>query len=166
MNNVSLIGRLVKDVDMRYTANGVAVSNFTLACNRPFTNQQGEREADFIRIQVWRKQAENVANYCKKGSQVGVTGRIQTSSFDGDDGKKVFVTDIVADSVQFLDTRNGNQNGNQNGNANQKNPYQNQGQKQGNPYQNRSKQQQGNQTNDPFNNQSGPIDISDDDLPF
>src|SRR5690625_2815154 len=107
MNNVQLIGRLTKDVDMKYTPNGVALSTFTLAVNRPFKNKNGENEADFIRIQVWRKSAENVANYCKKGSQVAVVGRIQTSSFEGQDGKMVYMTEVVADNVQFLDTRNG-----------------------------------------------------------
>lgn len=89
MNSVNLIGRLTKDVEMKYTPNGVALSTFTLAVNRPFKNENGEYDADFIRVQAWRKRAENVANYCKKGSQVAVMGRIQTSSFEGQDGKKV-----------------------------------------------------------------------------
>src|SRR5699024_2626399 len=74
--------------------------------NRPFKNKDGEFEADFIRIQSWRKLAENVANYCKKGSQVAVTGRIQTSSFEGKNGEMVYLTEVVADRVEFLDTRN------------------------------------------------------------
>jgi|SRR5699024_561902 len=155
MNNTQLIGRLTKDVDMRYTQNGTAVSTFTLAVNRPFKNKKGENEADFIRIQVWRKPAENVANYCKKGSQVAVTGRIQTSSFQGQDGKMVFMTEVVADYVEFLDTRNGNEN-NKNNKAQQRN-------QQANPHQNQ--RSQGQQQN-PFGSQAEPIDINDQDLPF
>src|SRR5699024_1943456 len=146
MNNVQLIGRLTKDVDMKYTPNGVAVSNFTLAVNRPFKNKNGEYEADFIRIQVWRKPAENVANYCKKGSQVAVTGRIQTSSFEGQDGQMVYMTEVVADYVQFLDTRIGNSNRKQN---QQSNPYHNQQQNQNH-----------------FGDQAEPLDINDSELPF
>lgn len=112
MNRTILVGRLVKDVELKYTPNGKAVGNFTLAVNRPFKNQQGEQEADFIRCQVWGKAAENLANYMGKGSQVGVDGRIQTRSFDGQDGKKVFVTEVVADSVQFLESKGSQQSGN------------------------------------------------------
>jgi len=157
MNNVQLIGRLTKDVDMKYTPNGVAVSTFMLAVNRPFKNKNNEYEADFIRTQVWRKTAENVANYCKKGSQVAVTGRIQTSSFEGQDGNRVFMTEVIADYVQFLDTKNDNQNrrqGNSNHQNQQSNPYQ--GQPQGNQQQNQN----------PFGNQAEPLDIDDSDLPF
>lgn len=157
MNNVQLIGRLTKDVDMKYTPNGVALSTFTLAVNRPFKNKNGENEADFIRIQTWRKLAENVANYCKKGSQVAVAGRIQTSAFEGQDGNMVYITEVVADYVQFLDTRNGNNNNKQQGNQPQNNPYQ-------------QPQQASNQTQQkPFEAQSEPIDVSsdvNDDLPF
>jgi len=162
MNSVNLVGRLTKDVDMKYTSEGTALSTFTLAVNRPWKNQKGENEADFIRIVVWRKPAENVANYCKKGSQVGVTGRIQTRSFEGENGKMVYMTEVVANSVEFLDTRNGNGNKSGSGQSNQSqpNPYQNENQNQG----------QGNpsnhQSNDPFKGQGQPIDISDDDLPF
>src|SRR5690625_5806037 len=105
MNRTILVGRLTKDVDLRYTKNGKSVGSFTLAVNRPFRNAQGEQEADFIRCQSWGKQAENLANYMKKGSQIGVDGRIQTRSYDAQDGKRVFVTEVVADNVQFLESR-------------------------------------------------------------
>src|SRR5699024_6358429 len=88
----------------------VAVANFTVAANRPFTNQQGEREADFINCVVWRRPAENLANYMKKGSMIGVDGRIQTRTFEGQDGRTVFVTEVVADNVQFLEPKNTIQN--------------------------------------------------------
>src|SRR3954453_20178375 len=105
INRVVLVGRLTKDPELRYTPSGIAVARFTLAVNRKFSNQQGEREADFINCVVWRKQAENTANFLRKGSLAGVEGRIQTGSFDGQDGKRVFMTEVVADSVQFLEPR-------------------------------------------------------------
>ncbi|MBC1990374.1 single-stranded DNA-binding protein [Listeria seeligeri] len=108
MNRVVLVGRLTKDPELRYTPAGVAVATFTLAVNRTFTNQQGERTADFINCVVWRKPAENVANFLKKGSMAGVDGRIQTRNYEGKDGKRVYVTEIVAESVQFLEPRNSN----------------------------------------------------------
>ena len=105
MNRVVLVGRLTKDPDLRYTPNGVPVASFTLAVNRNFTNRQGEREADFINCVVWRRQAENVANYLKKGSLAGVDGRIQTRNFEGQDGRRVYITEVVAESVQFLEPK-------------------------------------------------------------
>ena len=105
MNRVVLVGRLTKDPELRYTPNGVPVATFTLAVNRSFTNQQGEREADFINCVVWRKPAENVANFLKKGSLAGVDGRVQTRNYEGQDGKRVYVTEILAESVQFLEPR-------------------------------------------------------------
>ena len=105
MNKVFLIGRLTRDPELRYTSSNVAVARFSIAVNRTFANQAGEREADFINIVVWRKQAENVKNYLKQGSQVAIDGRIQTGSYDGEDGKKRYTTEVVADNVQFLDTR-------------------------------------------------------------
>lgn len=108
INRVVLIGRLTKDPELKYTSNGTAVASFTLAVNRPFANQNGEKETDFINCVIWRKQAENVANYLKKGSLAGVEGRLQTRNYEGQDGKRVYITEIVADSVQFLDTRSNN----------------------------------------------------------
>lgn len=109
MNRTVLVGRLTKDVDLRYTQNGKAVGNFTLAVNRPFKNSAGENEADFILCQAWGKQAENLANYMKKGSQVGVDGRIATRSYDNNQGQRVFVTEVVADNVQFLESKGSQQ---------------------------------------------------------
>lgn len=177
LNRVVLVGRLTKDPDLRYTQTGVAVANFTVAVNRPFTNQQGNREADFINCVVWRRPAENLANYMKKGSMVGVDGRLQTRNFEGQDGKMVYMTEVVADSVQFLETKASNQgsnqgsggqgssgyqqnqNRNQNPSDNQNNSDQNQSQDQNNQNHNQNKE-------DPFKNNGQPIDISDDDLPF
>jgi single-strand DNA-binding protein len=105
MNRVVLAGRLTKDPELRITPSGVPVATFTLAVNRSFTNNQGEREADFINCVVWRKPAENVANFLKKGSLAGVDGKLQTKSYDGSDGKKVYVTEVLAESVQFLEPR-------------------------------------------------------------
>ncbi|MGS0654902.1 single-stranded DNA-binding protein [Staphylococcus arlettae] len=134
INRVVLVGRLTKDPELRTTPSGVNVSTFTLAVNRTFTNSQGEREADFINVVVFRKQAENVNNYLFKGSLTGVDGRIQSRNYENNEGKRVFVTEVVADNVQFLEPKNTNKQSNQ-------------GQK-------------------AFANANGPIDISDDDLPF
>jgi single-strand DNA-binding protein len=123
MNRVVLVGRLTKDPELKYTPNGVATASFTLAVNRSFTNSSGEREADFINCQVWRKPAENVANYLKKGSLAGVDGRIQTRNFEGQDGKRIYMTEVVAESVQFLEPRSGqssNQGQSQNNNQQQR----------------------------------------------
>ncbi|HHY05606.1 MAG TPA: single-stranded DNA-binding protein [Clostridia bacterium] len=105
LNRAILIGRLTKDPELRYTPNGVAVASFTLAVNRPWLNQQGEREADFLPIVVWRKQAESCANYIGKGSLVAVEGRIQVRTYDTKDGQRRWVTEVVADSVRFLERR-------------------------------------------------------------
>ena len=110
MNKVFLIGRLTRDPELRYTGNNTPVATFSLAVNRNFTNQSGEREADFINIVVWRKQAENVKNYLNQGSQVAIDGRIQTRSYDGNDGQKRYVTEIVADNVEFLGSKNSSNN--------------------------------------------------------
>jgi single-strand DNA-binding protein len=105
MNRVCLIGRLTAKPELRYTGSNIPYTRFSIAVNRTFNNAQGEREADFINIIVWRKQAENVANYLDKGSRVSIEGRIQTGSFTDKDGNKRYTTDVVADSVQFLDTK-------------------------------------------------------------
>jgi single-strand DNA-binding protein len=104
LNQVVLIGRLTRDPELRYTAgSGIPVASFSLAVDRPFTNQQGERETDFINIVTWRKQAENVANYLKKGSLAAVAGRLQIRSYDDSQGVKRKVAEVVADNVRFLD---------------------------------------------------------------
>ncbi|MDQ0257581.1 single-strand DNA-binding protein [Evansella vedderi] len=184
LNRVVLVGRLTKDPELRYTANGIAVATFTLAVNRPFSNQQGEREADFINCVIWRKQAENVANYLKKGSLAGVDGRIQTRNYDNNEGRRVFVTEVLAESVQFLEPRGASGGGNREQFGGGYNQGQGMGQGQGNSgYQNPPNQGygqggfgqgqgQGNQNqsrpqnDDPFANDGKPIDINDDDLPF
>jgi single-strand DNA-binding protein len=140
----------------------VAVANFTLAVNRPFSNQQGDREADFINCVVWRKPAENVANFLTKGSLAGVDGRVQTRSYDNNEGRRVYVTEIVADSVQFLEPRNS-----QNNQSNNSSNSQAAGGYDSNQNSNQnSNRQQGGYNDDPFANDGKPIDISDDDLPF
>ena len=108
MNKVVLIGRLTKDPELRYTPGGVAVTSFFLAVNRSFTNSQGEREADFIPVVVWRVQAENCAKYLNKGRLVAVAGRIQTRSYNTPDGQRRYTWEVVADEVQFLDRGDGN----------------------------------------------------------
>ncbi|MGW7931859.1 single-stranded DNA-binding protein [Staphylococcus xylosus] len=172
INTVTLVGRLTKDPNIRKTPNGISVAQFTLAINRNFTNQNGEREADFIEIVAFRKQAENIGNYLFKGSLAGVTGRIQSRSYENPEGQRVYVKEVVADSVQFLEPKGTNSQGN--------NAYTNQRQQTSNyqPPQNNNYQGQNNnyqppknnyqpprQTNQ-FANANGPIDISDDDLPF
>ncbi|HLR58881.1 MAG TPA: single-stranded DNA-binding protein [Pseudogracilibacillus sp.] len=147
MNSVNIVGRLVRDIDLRYTPSGVAVGNGTVAANRPFKNQAGENEADFINIVIWRKAAENTANYTSKGSLVGVTGRLQSRRYDDKDGKTVFVTEVVAESVQFLDSKSDNKKSENN-----------------TSYENKQQQPSQNQTTD--TSQGEPIDIHDDDLPF
>ena len=115
MNQVVLIGRLSKDVDLRYTPNGTAVANFTLAVNRKFANQNGEREADFINCQAWQKTAEFVANHFKKGQQMALEGRIQVRSYDGNDGQRRWVTEVVVEQVEFVGAKNNGSNDNANG---------------------------------------------------
>jgi single-strand DNA-binding protein len=150
LNRVVLVGRLTKEPELKFTPNGVAVATFTLAVNRNFSNANGERETDFINCVVWRKPAENVANFLKKGSLAGVDGRIQTRNYDGQDGKRVYVTEVLAESVQFLDSKPRNEEGNTNTNGNQ---------------QQRSQSQYSRVDDDPFNGK-GQINIQDDDLPF
>ena len=113
MNRVDLVGRLTRDPELRHTSSGRAVCQINLAINRTFTNQNGEREADFINVVVWDKQAENVCKYVSKGRLVSVEGRLQSRSYDDKDGKKVYVTEVIANSVQFLST--GGNNGSNSG---------------------------------------------------
>lgn len=105
MNKVVLIGRLTRDPELRYTANNIPTASFTLAVNRSYQNQNGVREADFINIVIWRKQAETAKKYLAKGSLIAIEGRIQTRNYDGADGKKVYVTEVVADNFEFLETK-------------------------------------------------------------
>lgn len=110
MNRVCLVGRLTAKPELRYTGSNTAYTRFTIAVNRTFQNAQGEREADFINIVAWRRQAENITNYLDKGSQVSIDGRIQTGSFNDKDGNRRYTTEVVADNVQFLDTRRSQNN--------------------------------------------------------
>lgn len=137
INRTVLVGRLTKDPSLSYTPSGIAVCRFTIAVNRPFKNE-GQNEADFINCIAWRKQAENLSNYMKKGNLIGVEGRIQTGSYENQEGQRIYTTDIVADSIQFLERNNSNSQ------------------------QNNSPQQQA----DPFANNKGPMEVSEDDLPF
>lgn len=106
INNVVLVGRMTKDAELRYTPSNVAVATFTLAVNRNRKSENGEREADFINVVIWRQQAENLANWAKKGALIGVTGRIQTRSYDNQAAlKRVYVTEVVAESFQLLESR-------------------------------------------------------------
>lgn len=110
INNVVLIGRLTRDPELRYTPSNVAVATFNFAVNRNFKNQAGDREADFINCMIWRKQAENFANWCKKGNLVGITGRIQTRSYENQQGQRVYVTEVVAETFQSLEKRDNSAN--------------------------------------------------------
>ena len=105
MNKVTLIGRLTKDPELRYTSSNIAVASFTLAVDRGYTSQNGERQADFLNIVVWRKPAENVKKFLTKGSQVAVDGSIQTRSYDDQNGQKRYITEILANSVEFLGSK-------------------------------------------------------------
>ena len=115
MNNIQLIGRLTKDVEVKFTQSGTAVGNFTLAVNRSFKNEQGEREADFINCVIWRKAAENLAQFTRKGSQIGIEGRIQTRNYENNQGQRVYVTEVVVNNFHLLESKpkGDNQQGNQ-----------------------------------------------------
>ena len=142
-NRAVLVGRLTKDPDLKFTPNGLAVCTFTLAVNRPFKNPQtGEHDADFINCVAWRKLAENVANYTSKGNLVAVDGRIQTRNYEGKDGSRVYVTEVVCDSVQFLEPK-----------------------RNGQTQQQTQQQTAMKQKDDPFFD-TEQIDFKDDDLPF
>ena len=151
INRVVLVGRLTKDPVLRKTANGVSVTSFTLACTRRF-KQEGQPEADFINVVAWSKTADIVAQYTHKGSLVGVEGRIQTRSYDDQSGKRVYVTEVVADSVQFLESKS----------AAASNAYvPEQGSNQGYQSDNGSSQSYSNDFTS-----SSTLDIASDDLPF
>ncbi|WP_240420321.1 single-stranded DNA-binding protein [Paenibacillus periandrae] len=142
LNRVILIGRLTKEPELRYTPQGIAVTTFTLAVDRPYTNQQKEKEADFIPIVTWRQLAETCANYLRKGRLAAVEGRMQVRHYDNNEGRRVYVTEVVADNVRFLESSNsGGGSGNTGGSPSQS-------------------------YRDPFQDEGKPVDISDDDLPF
>lgn len=140
INNVTLVGRMTRDAELRYTPQNQAVATFSLAVNRNFKSQNGEREADFINCVIWRQQAENLANWAKKGALIGITGRIQTRSYENQQGQRVYVTEVVAENFQLLESQK-----------------------------ERDNQPQVNSRPDFGRNEpmrSNPMDISDDDLPF
>ena len=141
INNVVLVGRLVRDPELRYTPSNQAVATFTLAVNRLFKSQNGECEADFINCVIWRQQAENLANWAKKGALIGITGRIQTRNYENQQGQRVYVTEVVAENFQLLESRRDRETG----------------QSQGYSQQDFSQRATAN---------TSPMDISDDDLPF
>lgn len=145
INRVILTGRLAKDPELKYTSSGTAVGTFSLAVNRQFTNANGDREADFINCVIWRKSAENFANFTHKGSLVGIDGRLQTRNYENQQGQRVYVTEVVVDNFSLLEKR-----ASDNSNANQT-------------------QSGSNKTNKPADsvaNNGQTIDIADDDLPF
>lgn len=112
INNAILIGRLTSDAELRYTPSNIATAQFNIACNRNFKNANGEYDADFINCVMWREQAERFCNWTKKGMLVGITGRIQTRSYEGNDGKRVYVTEVVAENFQVLEKRDNTANQN------------------------------------------------------
>jgi single-strand DNA-binding protein len=146
INNCVFAGRLTKDPELKFTPNGVAVVTITLAINRSFTNQQGEREADFANFTAFKGRAEAIANHFKKGDEIGIVSRFQSRNYENSEGKRVFINEFVVENFSFGQKKGGNTNPNtntagrsQNGNTGQ---------------------------TDPFANDGQPIDISDDDLPF
>ena len=137
LNNVCLVGRMTDNAELRYTPNNQAVATFRLAVNRPFKSQNGEREADFINCVIWRQQAENLANWAKKGALIGITGRIQTRNYENQQGQRVYVTEVIADSFQLLEFNKQNDQGHSQG-----------------------------QSQPDFSRQAEPMNILDSDLPF
>ncbi|OTO02262.1 single-stranded DNA-binding protein [Enterococcus sp. 5B3_DIV0040] len=105
LNSVTLVGRLTKDADLRYTVKGTAVATFTLAVNRNFTNAQGQREADFIQCVIWGKAAESLAKYTRKGSLIGITGRVQTRSYENKQGQRVYITEVFVLTFTLLESK-------------------------------------------------------------
>lgn len=169
INRVVLVGRLTRDPELKYTTNNVAVASFTLAVNRQFTNSQGEREADFINCVIWRKAAENFANFTNKGSLVGIDGRIQTRNYENQQGNRVYVTEVVVDNFSLLESRSESEKRNSdNGSSNNANSNKAPSYNQSNNSNNNNNQSKNSSNNmsDPFADNSKPVDISDDDLPF
>lgn len=162
INRVVLVGRLTRDPELRVSQSNVAVTNFNLAVNRPFTDANGERGADFINCVTFRKQAENVNQYVKKGSLVGIDGRLQTRNYENKEGQRVYVTEVICDSVQFLEPKESNNTSNGSNNASKgdkSNSYTN-------TYNNKQNAAAGGYEENPFKNSKGSVDINDDDLPF
>ena len=155
INNVVVVGRLTRAVDLRYTSNGTAYASFTLATDRDFKNQNGEKETDFINCVMWRKSAENLANYTKKGSLIGVSGRIQTRNYENEQGQRVYVTEVLAEKFSFLESAKKDDNGAlSNGGTNTLGV-------------NKNQNSSGNFANsDVFTSTGDVFSVNDDDLPF
>lgn len=152
INRSVLVGRLTRDPELRYTNGGAAVATFTIAVNRQFTNQNGEREADFISCVIWRKAAENLTNFTHKGSLIGIDGHIQTRNYENQHGTRIYVTKVVVDNFSLLESRaesehhqSANSNGHSSNNSNNRKYDNNQNQ---------------------YGNNGGQIDITNNDLPF
>lgn len=152
INRSVLVGRLTRDPELRYTNGGAAVATFTIAVNRQFTNQNGEREADFISCVIWRKAAENLTNFTHKGSLIGIDGHIQTRNYENQQGTRIYVTEVVVDNFSLLESRaesehhqSANSNGHSSNNSDNRKYDNNQNQ---------------------YGNNSGQIDIMENDLPF
>ena len=158
MNKVFLVGRLTRDFDLRYGANNTAVARTSIAVDRQFSNQNGEREADFINIVAFGNRAETMKKYLTKGSQIAISGRIQTGSYDASDDRKVYTTDIVIEEFQFLDSKGSRQVENNNTNVNSTNDV--------TPYDFASESPSNNTETDPFKDFGDKIEIDDSDLPF
>ena len=154
INNSTLVGRLIKDSDLRYTSDGTATATFSLAVNRPFKSASGEREADFINCVIWRKSAENFANLTRKGSLVGITGRIQTRNYENKEGQRVYVTEVVADNFTLLEPKQ----------TTEQRPRESARERQ--QEQKRSNYNDFNNTPDPFGGHGEDYTVNPDDLPF
>jgi single-strand DNA-binding protein len=165
INQVALTGRLTRDVDLRYTQSGTAVGQFNLAVSRQFTNQAGERESDFINCVIWRKSAENFSNFTRKGSLVGIEGRLQTRTYDDKNGQRVYVTEVVVENFALLESKETTQARPREQGGQRPAPRPQQGNYGGGQRNGTRGQQQG-YGSDPFAGKGGSIDISDDDPPF
>ena len=160
MNRVILIGRLTRDPELRYTSGNAAVCNFTIAVDRPFNSNTQERGADFIPVVVWNKQAENVKNYLSKGSQVAVEGRIQVRNYDDNNGQKRYVTEVIANTVEFMGSKNSN-------NASSMPTEETNSSSEPTPYDFKDETPQSTDVDtNPFADFGQNIEISDDELPF
>jgi single-strand DNA-binding protein len=164
LNRVILIGRLTKDPELRYTPAGVAVTQFTLAVDRQFSGSKEEREADFIPIVTWRQLAETCANYLRKGRLAAVEGRIQVRNYENNEGRRVYVTEVIADNVRFLESAN-REGGGQGRDESSGGNSSSSGSGYGGGNRSSGSRNSGNNS-DPFADDGKPIDISDDDLPF
>ncbi|RMC24445.1 MULTISPECIES: single-stranded DNA-binding protein [unclassified Lactobacillus] len=155
INRAVLTGRLTRNPELKTTQSGLSVSTFTLAVNRQYTNSQGERGADFISCVIWRKAAENFCNFTSKGSLVGIDGRIQTRTYDSQNGQKVYVTEVVVDNFSLLESKKDRES---NTNMGNNGGYNNSG--------NNTSNSNNSAPQDPFSGSGDTIDITDDDLPF